>query len=59
MATMWTDSAADLPTSMKVPAAKDWKEMKFPVSGVEVGTHDLAVVLKNCAPVEIDWVRFE
>ena len=46
-------------STMKVPAAKDWKEMKFPVSGVEVGTHDLAVVLKNGAPVEIDWVRFE
>jgi GH43 family beta-xylosidase len=46
-------------SEVKIPASKDWKNVKAPVKKLEGGVRNVFVVMKDGGPVEADWVRFE
>jgi hypothetical protein len=53
--------AIDGPLISRVSVQKgnEWNVVKAPVSKFQPGVHNIFVVLKNSAHVEIDWVSFE
>jgi hypothetical protein len=44
---------------VKIPAGKDWKEIKTSVSGLKPGVQNLIVSVSDNTIVEVDWLYFE
>jgi len=44
---------------VNIPEAEVWNIVKVPVSGIEPGVHNLAIVSNANKQAEVDWIRFE
>lgn len=52
-------SDGPLIAEVAIPAGDSWSEVTVPVLAKQRGMHNLVVVAKTSAPVDIDWIRFQ